>query len=101
MGVPRDRKLQVWRRDKFRCRYCRCAVTIPSHDIQEHLWATVDHVRPKSMGGKNNAKNLVTACRSCNAAKGSSPASKFIAEAGAPRLSPGAALKFGYRSPNE
>jgi 5-methylcytosine-specific restriction endonuclease McrA len=32
---------------------------------------TVDHVVPKSRGGKDTWKNLVTACTSCNNKKGS------------------------------
>ena len=33
---------------------------------------TLDHVKPRCRGGRNDASNLVAACRSCNRSKGSS-----------------------------
>lgn len=50
----------VLRRDRHRCQYC---------GNREHL--TIDHVQPKSRGGKDTWENLVTACSRCNARKGS------------------------------
>ncbi len=50
----------ILRRDNFRCQYC---------GSRESL--TVDHVFPKSRGGKDTWKNLVAACTSCNNKKGS------------------------------
>jgi len=50
----------ILRRDGFRCQYC---------GNRDQL--TVDHVVPKSRGGKDTWKNLVTACTSCNNKKGS------------------------------
>jgi 5-methylcytosine-specific restriction endonuclease McrA len=97
--VPSDRKREVWRRDNYRCRYCKAPVCNPSEDAPPHLWATVDHVRPRSKGGKNDKRNLVTACQRCNGAKADKPASKFIADDARVNLSVGAALKFGYRFP--
>ncbi len=49
----------VLRRDGFRCQYC---------NQREHL--TVDHVLPKSRGGRDTWTNLVTACIRCNNRKG-------------------------------
>lgn len=94
--VPRERKLEVWRRDKYRCRYCRTSVCNPSDDLPRDRWATVDHIRPRSQGGKNTLKNLVTACQRCNQDKGSLPASQFIAEGGASKMSIWAAVRMGY-----
>ncbi|MCA0269095.1 MAG: HNH endonuclease [Bacteroidetes bacterium] len=50
----------VLRRDHHRCQYC---------GTREHL--TIDHVMPKSRGGKDTWENLVAACSRCNARKGS------------------------------
>lgn len=50
----------VLRRDGFRCQYC---------NQREHL--TVDHVVPKSRGGRDTWTNLVAACIRCNNRKGS------------------------------
>ena len=64
VAVPYKRVMisrkNVMRRDRFRCQYC---------GSREKL--TVDHVMPKSRGGKDTWENLVTACTPCNNRKGS------------------------------
>jgi len=50
-------KAGVLRRDKFRCAYCPKRGT------------TIDHVLPKSRGGKSEWMNCVAACASCNERK--------------------------------
>lgn len=61
--VPYRRTLlsrkNVLRRDQHRCQYCA------SHDR-----LTIDHVLPKSRGGKDSWENLVAACVPCNNRKG-------------------------------
>ena len=52
----------VWR-DNNQCQYC--ANYFPSDKL------TMDHVIPKSRGGKNTWENLVAACKKCNQKKGS------------------------------
>lgn len=52
--VPFTKK-NVFVRDKYRCAYCGS-----SQDL------TVDHVIPRSRGGKNNFDNCITACKPCN-----------------------------------
>ena len=42
------------------CAYCRC-----------NRATTLDHLKPKSKGGSSLRSNLIPACRSCNADKGS------------------------------
>lgn len=49
----------VLRRDNFRCQYC---------GQREKL--TIDHVHPKSRGGRDTWENLVAACVPCNNRKG-------------------------------
>lgn len=49
----------IFKRDGGLCAYCGT-----------HKDLTLDHVLPKSRGGKTNWQNLVTACKSCNAKKG-------------------------------
>lgn len=60
----------VFFRDDFTCTYC--LNEFPSKML------TLDHVIPKSRGGKNTWENLVTSCHSCNAKK----ANKTPKEAG-------------------
>jgi 5-methylcytosine-specific restriction endonuclease McrA len=57
---------RMWRESikahySHRCVYCGS----PNH-------LTLDHVRPRCRGGRNDASNLVAACQSCNRSKGSS-----------------------------
>jgi HNH endonuclease len=64
-------RFEVFRRDDYTCRYCRAA--------DQPL--TVDHVLPTVLGGTDDPSNLVTACRDCNAGKGSTaPDSPLVAQ---------------------
>ena len=49
----------IFKRDGHRCQYCGT-----------HEDLTLDHVMPKSRGGKSSWDNLVAACKRCNARKG-------------------------------
>lgn len=49
----------ILRRDRHRCQYC---------NSRDQL--TIDHVFPKSRGGKDTWENLVAACIPCNNRKG-------------------------------
>ncbi len=57
-GVMLSRQ-NIFRRDGNRCQYCG------SYDN-----LTLDHVMPKSRGGRTSWDNLISACRRCNAKKG-------------------------------
>jgi 5-methylcytosine-specific restriction endonuclease McrA len=61
--VPTSRRIPVsrrgvLRRDGHRCAYCAKSAN------------TIDHVQPKSRGGKDTWENLVACCLKCNNAKG-------------------------------
>ncbi len=57
-GVILSRQ-NVFKRDSSRCQYCGAG-----RDL------TLDHVLPRSKGGKTSWDNLITACKSCNSRKG-------------------------------
>lgn len=57
-GVNLTRQ-NVFKRDAFSCQYCGT-----SKDL------TLDHVMPRSKGGRSSWSNLVTACKRCNTKKG-------------------------------
>jgi 5-methylcytosine-specific restriction endonuclease McrA len=56
-SVPVSRR-GVLRRDDNRCGYCGAHAT------------TIDHVQPRSRGGKDSWENLVACCLKCNNLKG-------------------------------
>ncbi len=49
----------VFRRDNYCCQYCGATKDL-----------TLDHLIPKSKGGRSSWVNLVTACKRCNSLKG-------------------------------
>lgn len=55
-------RFAVLHRDLFRCRYCGRG---PAYDIA----LEVDHVMPRSQGGRDEMENLVTSCHDCNQGK--------------------------------
>jgi 5-methylcytosine-specific restriction endonuclease McrA len=58
-GIAFSRK-NILRRDDYTCQYC--GTSDPP--------LTVDHIMPKSRGGKTNWTNVVVACKNCNLRKG-------------------------------
>jgi hypothetical protein len=59
--APRFRRRALFNRDGWLCQYCRLALT--------NSTAEVDHVIPRSRGGRNTWTNCVTSCRKCNKMK--------------------------------
>ena len=60
-GLMPNRANILWR-DGNKCQYC--AHNFPVSEL------TLDHVIPKSRGGRNTWDNLVVACKKCNQKKG-------------------------------
>jgi hypothetical protein len=64
-NTPYKRRFEIFKRDKFRCRYCgRGIKNDPS------VMLVLDHIVPISEGGTATILNLVTACNDCNIGKG-------------------------------
>lgn len=57
-GIVLNRQ-NIFRRDSSMCTYCGSGKDL-----------TLDHVMPRSRGGKSSWDNLITACKSCNGKKG-------------------------------
>ena len=58
--IPNELRQAVFERDKYTCQYCGNA----GGDLE------IEHIIPISEGGNNDMRNLATACRACNRAKG-------------------------------
>jgi 5-methylcytosine-specific restriction endonuclease McrA len=52
----------IYLRDKFKCQYC-------GNEFKKQ-YLTLDHVIPKSQGGKTTWENIVCSCAKCNHSKG-------------------------------
>jgi 5-methylcytosine-specific restriction endonuclease McrA len=74
---------RIFARDRYRCQYCGRRGT--AFDL------TLDHILPKSRGGRTLAENLATACQVCNNRKGD----RTPEEARMPLLTNPAALYYG------
>ena len=57
--IPKSVRSEVFLRDGSRCRYCG--------DCEGPF--SLDHIKPWSRGGSDEAKNLCVSCRSCNSKK--------------------------------
>ncbi len=57
--IPAVSRKEMLRRDAYQCQYCG-----------NRKQLTIDHVIPRSKGGKHTWDNVVTACATCNGRKG-------------------------------
>ena len=57
-------RYNLYMRDLYKCQYC--------DDVFDWEDLTIDHVIPRSLGGRTVWENVVTACKTCNYEKGSS-----------------------------
>lgn len=65
---PQVRSLDVFRRDGWRCQLClrKVSVRVPAN---HPLRASIDHIKPISLGGDHDWQNVQCACRQCNVRK--------------------------------
>lgn len=80
----------LFARDRNRCQYC--GKRFPTHEL------SLDHVLPRSQGGKNTWENIVCACIRCNTRKGGrtpdQAGMKLITPAVRPKRSPVLTIKL-------
>jgi len=76
-------RLRILARDKMRCQYCGVKGT--------QFELTLDHILPRSRGGRDEAENLCAACKPCNQRKGM----RTPDEARMPLLATPSALRYG------
>lgn len=56
--ISKFTRKNVFRRDLYTCQYCSDSLTVSS--------ATLDHIVPRSRGGKTIWDNVLTSCLNCN-----------------------------------
>lgn len=63
-------RLAIYLRDGLACLWCGAGV-------EDEVVLTLDHVVPVGRGGDNRGRNLITACRECNAGRGTASIPAF------------------------
>jgi len=63
-GIVRCTRRNIILRDKCQCQYCGVQCSLAS--------VSIDHIIPRSKGGRTVWDNVVAACQSCNRSKGDS-----------------------------
>lgn len=76
-------RFRILARDKMRCQYCGVKSTA--------FELTLDHIMPRSRGGRSEPENLCAACQPCNSRKGD----RTPDEARMPLLASPSALRYG------
>jgi len=66
-----EKRLAIYLRDGLACVWCGATV--------EDDRLTLDHLKPHSHGGSNEATNLVTCCHRCNSSRGNRTVNTFAA----------------------
>lgn len=69
MAISKKIRFEVFKRDGFKCGYCGKS---PPTVILE-----IDHIDPKSKGGKDDINNLLTSCFDCNRGKTNTPLNRI------------------------
>ena len=75
-------RTKVFMRDRYRCQYC--GVRGSAFEL------SLDHILPRSRGGRTTPENLCVACKSCNSRKGD----RTPAEARMPLMTEPSALMY-------
>jgi 5-methylcytosine-specific restriction endonuclease McrA len=90
--VPFSRK-NLYKRDGYTCQYC--GRRAPSEDL------SIDHIVPRSLGGKSSWTNCVLACIRCNVRKGNrslrGAGMSLVRKPQKPDWSPALTLTFGAK----
>lgn len=70
--IRQERRLAVYLRDGLSCCYC-------GQSVEDGAQLTLDHVIPRTRGGRNSVDNLVTSCHRCNSARSDREIHEFAA----------------------
>ena len=57
--ITDTKRLAIYMRDGMCCVYC-------GGTVEEGATLSLDHITPRSKGGGNGSRNLITACKDCN-----------------------------------
>jgi len=61
--ITQVKRLAIYLRDGMACAWC-------GQGVEQGVSLSLDHLKPHSKGGSNDATNLVTCCEFCNKSRG-------------------------------
>ena len=67
--IRAEKRASIYERDGWQCAYCGRGPRDSRRMSQAAVILTLDHLTARSAGGDNSARNLVTACKSCNSSR--------------------------------
>lgn len=70
--IRQEKRLAIYLRDGCACVYCGASVE------NEGTILSLDHLVPRSRGGGNGERNLVTCCKRCNDSRSTRPWTTFM-----------------------
>lgn len=70
--IRQEKRLAIYIRDNFICQHCQLDLKVHIKEGSD-LRIELDHLKPVSAGGTNEANNLVTSCSKCNNQRGPIP----------------------------
>ena len=68
--IRQEKRLAIYLRDGLACVWC-------GDSVENGATLSLDHLKPHSKGGTNDATNLVCACARCNSSRGNRSVKKF------------------------
>jgi hypothetical protein len=71
--IRAEKRISIYARDSFACVYCGRGFDGPRPLRVTGNVLSLDHLIPRSQGGKNEVSNLVTSCVSCNSSRQDKP----------------------------
>lgn len=80
-GRGKKARAKAYNKQRGRCFWCGIGTRLPSDRAasSRHLsLATIEHLTPWSLGGRNGAANIVSACENCNHKRGNMPIPQWL-----------------------
>lgn len=68
--IRTEKRAAIYERDSWECCFCGRGPRDRRNLRQAQVILSLDHLIPRSQGGDNSARNLVSACISCNSSRG-------------------------------
>jgi len=78
--ISDTKRRRILNRDEHKCQVCnkKLRLSIESDLSTSNAIAQIDHIIPRSLGGKNNDDNLRILCRTCNSSRGNRTSSGLV-----------------------